>query len=156
MPPAALISLTASFAPLAAGRASADSSPVSAKPPPIFIVPPLLGALPPGVGAALRPAGGGAVDGALDPPELLHAATSAIMAASTKPRTSWVRIMPPPPLPGPLVSEPGQCSARFQWRTTPVALGVGDVTLAVEGPRADRVPMAPHSTIVRLCSRMNW
>ena len=39
-PPAALISLTASFAPLAAGRSSADSSPVSAKPPPILIVPP--------------------------------------------------------------------------------------------------------------------
>src|SRR4051795_9419384 len=82
MPPAALISLTASFAPLAAGRSSADSSPVSAKPPPILIVPPLLGALPADVGAALVPAVAGAVDGALDPPELLHAATSAIMAAS--------------------------------------------------------------------------
>src|SRR3954454_12005889 len=105
MPPAALISLTASFAPLAAGRSSADSSPVSAKPPPILIVPPLLGALaaelgaalPAEVGAALVPVVAGAADGALDPPELVHAATSAIVAASTKPRSSWVRIMPPPP-----------------------------------------------------------
>src|SRR6266540_7046058 len=36
-PPAALISFAASLAPLAAGRSSADSSPVSAKPPPILI-----------------------------------------------------------------------------------------------------------------------
>src|SRR6266513_51647 len=39
-PPAALISLTASLAPFAAGRSRADSSPVRAKPPPIVIVPP--------------------------------------------------------------------------------------------------------------------
>src|SRR4051794_34966884 len=121
MPPAALISLTASFAPLAAGRSSADSSPVSAKPPPILIVPPLLGALPAEVGAALPaalPAALGAalvpvVAAALDPPALLHAATSASTAMSAKPRAGWVRIMPPPPLQGPLVTEPGQCSAGF-------------------------------------------
>src|SRR4051794_31982016 len=46
-PPAALICLTASFAPFAAGRSSADSSPVSAKPPPILIVPPAAALLPP-------------------------------------------------------------------------------------------------------------
>src|SRR4051794_4079180 len=40
MPPAALISLTASLAPLAAGTSSDASSPVKAKPPPILIVPP--------------------------------------------------------------------------------------------------------------------
>src|SRR5439155_889595 len=39
-PPAALISLTASLAPLAAGTSSEASSPVSANPPPILIVPP--------------------------------------------------------------------------------------------------------------------
>src|SRR6186997_1012712 len=98
MPPAALISLTASFAPLAAGRSSADSSPVSAKPPPILIVPPLAGALaaalPAALGAALVPVDAA---GELDPPELLHAATSASTAASTKPRASWVRMLPPPP-----------------------------------------------------------
>src|SRR6476661_5006253 len=110
MPPAALISLTASFAPLAAGRSSADSSPVRAKPPPILIVPPLLGALPAEAGGALVPAVP-VVAGLLDPPELLHAATNASTAASTKPRASWVRIMPPPPLQGPFVSEPGQCSS---------------------------------------------
>src|SRR6476659_5333970 len=131
MPPAALISLTASFAPLAAGRSSADSSPVSAKPPPILIVPPVLGALAGALPAALPAALGAAlvpVDaaGELDPPELLHAATSASTAASTNPRASWVRIMPPPPLPGPLMSEPRQCSAGFPWRTTPVAVGDGD------------------------------
>src|SRR6187549_3799424 len=130
MPPAALISLTASFAPLAAGRSSADSSPVSAKPPPILIVPPLAGALPAGLPAALPAALGAAlvaeVAGALDPPELLHAATSASTAASTNPRASWVRMMPPPPLQGPLVTEPGQCSAGFGRRTTPVAVGGGD------------------------------
>src|SRR6476619_5378300 len=109
MPPAALISLTASFAPLAAGRSSADSSPVSAKPPPILIVPPLAGALPAALPAALGAALVPEVAGALDPPELLHAATSASTAASTNPRASWVRMMPPPPLQGPLVSEPGQC-----------------------------------------------
>src|SRR6188508_2313100 len=129
MPPAALISLTASFAPLAAGRSSADSSPVSAKPPPILIVPPLAGALPAAlpaaVGAALVPVP--VVAGALEPPELLHAATSASTAASTNPRASWVRIMPPPPLQGPLVSEPRQCSAGFRRRTTPVAVGEGPV-----------------------------
>src|SRR6476469_1824406 len=116
MPPAALISLTASFAPLAAGRSSADSSPVRAKPPPILIVPPLAGALPAALpsalGAALVPVPGDA--GALDPPELLHAATRARTATSAKPRASCVRIMPPPPLQGPLMSEPRQCSAGLQ------------------------------------------
>ena len=78
-------------------------------------------ALPAALGAALGPV---PVDaGALDPPELLHAATSASTDTSANPRASWVRIMPPPPLQGPLVSEPGQCSAGFRWRTTPVAVG---------------------------------
>ena len=48
-PPAALICLTASLAPFAAGRSRADSSPVSAKPPPILIVPPPAAPDEPGV-----------------------------------------------------------------------------------------------------------
>src|SRR6266508_6237462 len=56
-PPAALISYAASIAPLAAGRSSADSSPVSAKPPPILIVSPdaagaLVACAPAAVGSA--------------------------------------------------------------------------------------------------------
>ena len=91
-PPAALISFTASFAPLAAGRSSADSSPVRAKPPPILIVPPvapLAGALAGApVGAVV-----GADVGAVVPPVVLHAtATSATTAASTDPRATWMRI----------------------------------------------------------------
>src|SRR5215218_7490681 len=116
MPPAALISLTASFAPLAAGRSRADSSPVRAKPPPILMVSPvapLAGGLPAVVGAALVPA----VAGALELPVLLHAATSAMTAASTNPRAAWVRIMPPPPVSGLLFSEPRQRSARLVRRT---------------------------------------
>src|SRR5437773_765186 len=95
MPPAALICLTASFAPFAAGRSSADSSPVSAKPPPILMVPPLV----------LAP---GAVDAGADAPPpldglgelvLLHAATRRTALASAK----TVRLITPPPMnPGPV------------------------------------------------------
>src|SRR4029078_11807012 len=75
-PPAALISLTASFAPFAAGRSSADSSPVRANPPPILIVP--TGPPPPVVGEAA----------------VLHAArtrTRTVVNART------LRVMAPPP-----------------------------------------------------------
>ena len=84
-PPAALISLTASLAPLAAGRSSADSSPVRAKPPPILIVPPVVP--PDGLAATLGALVGavvGAAVGELDEPVVLHAATSAMTAASAK------------------------------------------------------------------------
>src|SRR3954469_25322600 len=71
-PPAALISLTASLAPFAAGRSSADSSPVSANPPPILIVLPLVP--PPGVA--------------------LHApSTSAAAASRANPLPQTVRFM---------------------------------------------------------------
>ncbi len=64
-PPAALISLAASLAPLAAGRSSDDSSPVSAKPPPTLIGSPeaagALVAAAPAVGAAAAVASGAAV-----------------------------------------------------------------------------------------------
>src|SRR6188472_811956 len=94
-PPAALICLTASLAPFAAGRSSADSSPVSANPPPSLIVPPAA-ALPL---AASDAAGDAAVDSAGDgaleaPPELdEQAATRTITLANAK----TLRVMFPPP-----------------------------------------------------------
>src|SRR5882672_3198563 len=83
-PPAALICLTASFAPFAAGRSSADSSPVRAKPPPILIVPPAAW-LPP------APADAGAPP---DAPGLLvvQAATRRIALTSA----TALRVMAPP------------------------------------------------------------
>src|SRR6476659_11210462 len=92
-PPAALICLTASFAPFAAGRSSADSAPVSAKPPPILIVPRLAAALalaPPVDGA------GAALDGAAEPPVdgVLHAAMRTMTLARTKAlRIKTLRVM---------------------------------------------------------------
>src|SRR5438094_10011839 len=85
-PPAALISLTASFAPFAAGRSRADSSPVRAKPPPILIVPPA---------AWLPPAPADAdTDAPPDAAGLLveHAATRRIALASA----TALRAMAPP------------------------------------------------------------
>src|SRR3954453_7732409 len=107
MPPAALISLTASFAPLAAGRSSADSSPVRAKPPPILMVPPVLPvpALAPVLGAAaLAPVLGAAAlapvlgAAALEPGAVvaageLHAAARPRTVASANPRAMVLRIV---------------------------------------------------------------
>src|SRR6187551_1807870 len=76
IPPAALISLTASLAPLAAGRSRADSSPVSAKPPPILMVPPpVAGLAPPDADASTEGATDAGADVPLDDPgdELLQA-----------------------------------------------------------------------------------
>src|SRR3954452_11761216 len=97
-PPAALISLTASLAPFAAGRSSADSSPVSATPPPSLIVPPPAAALP----LAALPlaeadaAGDAAGDAALEAPPgdvVEQAATKTITLANA----NTLRVMSPPP-----------------------------------------------------------
>src|SRR5437773_1177074 len=90
-PPAALISLTASFAPFAAGTSSADSSPVRAKPPPILMVPPA-----PVVGWPVAPPPPGLAVGEL------HAATRRIALASA----TVVRVIAPPPNHGARVSFP--------------------------------------------------
>ena len=94
-PPAALISFTASFAPFAAGRSSADSSPVRAKPPPILIVPPAA-ALPL---AAADSEAGAALDGAVEVPgEPLQAAITIALARAKTLRITWLRVMTPPPI----------------------------------------------------------
>ena len=108
-PPAALISLTASFAPFAAGRSSADSSPVSAKPPPILMVPPvpvLAPALAPELGAELAPVLGAELApvlgaAALEPGGVvaageLQAAARPMTVASANPRATVLRILSPP------------------------------------------------------------
>src|SRR4051794_36632853 len=85
-PPAALISLTASFAPLAAGRSSADSSPVRANPPPILIaspVPPLAAVL----GAAADP------EDVVAAGVPLHAAARPRTVASANPRAMVLRML---------------------------------------------------------------
>src|SRR6266545_4444966 len=66
-PPAALISFAASLAPLAAGRSSADSSPVSAKPPPTLIESPdPAGAAGPAVAAGAAAVGASAAGAAVE------------------------------------------------------------------------------------------
>src|SRR3954452_15137127 len=80
MPPFALISFTASLAPLAAGRSSADSSPVRAKPPPILIVPPV----PPVPPDAVPVVAAGV---------LLQAAARPRTVASANPRARVLRIV---------------------------------------------------------------
>src|SRR5258706_12576662 len=93
-PPAALICLTASFAPFAAGRSSADSSPVRAKPPPILIVPPAawLPPAPADAGADAPPDAG--ADAPPDAAGLLvvHAAPRRIALASA---TALLAMAPP-------------------------------------------------------------
>src|SRR6187397_3150136 len=99
-PPAALISLTASFAPFAAGRSNADSSPVRANPPPILIVPPAaalpLASVDADAGAALD----AALDGAAEVPgdEALQAASTIALASTKTLRITWLRAMTPPPI----------------------------------------------------------
>src|SRR4051794_40457460 len=102
-PPAALISLTASFAPFAAGRSSADSSPVRAKPPPILIGPvrpePPAAGLPPAV--ALPPAVLAAADaGAADDPPPVDAPGVAVVQAAARTialkSAMALRVMTPP------------------------------------------------------------
>src|SRR3954453_13887649 len=132
MPPFALISFTASLAPFAAGRSSADSSPVRAKPPPILIVAPVppLAAPPPPAPLA------GAPDGAAE----LQAATSPMTAATASPRAARVRIAPPPrSVVVTRVSEPAQRNPRAVARTG--AQG----TVAVAGTGGDRRPPCPGS-----------
>src|SRR3954466_9562904 len=103
IPPAALICLTASFAPFAAGRSSADSSPVRAKPPPILIgpakpEPPAAGQQP---AAAPPPAGLGAADaGAADDPPAVDAPGVDVVQAAARTialkSAMTLRVMTPP------------------------------------------------------------
>src|SRR5690349_18889335 len=92
-PPAALSCFAASFAPFAAGRSSADSSPVRAKPPPILIVPPPAAELPLAPDAAVVAAGDAAPEA--PPPGVVveQAATRTITLANAK----TLRVMSPPP-----------------------------------------------------------
>src|SRR5947209_8596145 len=114
-PPAALISLTASLAPFAAGRSSADSSPVRANPPPILMGPPVPPLEPdpvlaPVVGAApLEPAPVVAAG------VLLQAAASPRTVASANPRAMVLRIV--------VSSGPPRAVPRANGRSVPQRVG---------------------------------
>src|SRR5690349_6830771 len=94
-PPAALISLTASLAPLAAGRSRADSSPVRANPPPSLIVPLPAAALPLADSEAAADSDAAGAEALAAPPGELdeQAATKTITLANAK----TLRVMSPPP-----------------------------------------------------------
>src|SRR4051794_11104475 len=129
-PPAALICLTASFAPFAAGRSSADSSPVRANPPPILIVPlspdPPAAGLPPA--ATLAPAVLGATDaGAADAPPAVDAPGVAVVHAAARTialRSAMaLRVMTPPQ--NQLGAPSGALTARLQAYDDRVRAGTG-------------------------------
>src|SRR6185503_1172405 len=98
----------ASFAPFAAGRSRADSSPVRANPPPILIVPPAAGLPPaPAEGCSLLPPPAGV------PVGVLQAAIRKMVVTMAR----LVRVIGSPPITG----LEHRCRARDQPRTATVS-----------------------------------